>query len=295
MKYGLTLPNAGVGGDVATLVDLAVLAEESGWDGVFVWDSLLSDFWDRYFADRPDQRAACDTWIALAAIAAATRRVRIGPMVAALPRRRPWKVAREVVTLDHMSGGRMVLPAGLGDAEDRGFASVGEPLDRRTRAGRLDEALAIIDGLSSPAAEPFSFTGEHFRVEGVHFHPPSVQRPRVPVWVVGAWPHRRSIDRAVRWDGIVPTMTRADAPDGMRPSDIGEMTAAIAGRVSPSFDVVWEGNTSRDPEKAAAVVQPFRDAGVTWWVEGVWSFMSAPDTARERIESRIRAGPPPVA
>src|SRR5215471_8487585 len=101
MQYGVILPNMDV--DARTLAELAALAEAAGWDGVF--GSPVNE---------PERRHTCDPWIALAAIAMCTQRVRLGTMVTPLSRRRPWKVARETVTLDHLSHGRLILPVGLG-------------------------------------------------------------------------------------------------------------------------------------------------------------------------------------
>ena len=152
MKYGLNIPNLGV--DARTLADLAHEAEEAGWDGAFIFDAMYME------PDDPAQRAMCDPWIALAAMALRTERIYLGPLVTPLARRRPWKLACETVTLDHLSGGRLILPVGLGAVDDGGFSKVGEALDRRTRAELLNEGLAIVAGLWS--GEPFEFCGEHY-------------------------------------------------------------------------------------------------------------------------------------
>lgn len=164
MRYGVTLPYEE---DVRTIVDLGQEAEAAGWDGVFVWDGIDHN----------------DPWITLAAIAARTERVRLGTMLTPLTRRRPWKVAQETATLDHLSNGRVVLPVGLG-APDTGFAKYGEETDRKLRAQRLDEGLDILDGLWS--GQPFSYHGEHYQLQDVTFAPTPMQSPRIPIWVVGA-------------------------------------------------------------------------------------------------------------
>ncbi|HEY3523206.1 MAG TPA: LLM class flavin-dependent oxidoreductase, partial [Candidatus Limnocylindrales bacterium] len=186
MRVGIIL-NAG---DPRTLGDLAAAAEAAGWDGVFYYDAIAIGDMDLY-----------DPWVILAAMAMRTERVRLGLVVAAPARRRPWKLARETTTLDRLSNGRLVLPVGLGVLDDVGFGNVGEPTAARERAERLDESLAILDGLWS--GEPFGFDGRHYRFGPMTFRPTPVQRPRIPIWVVGAWPHRRSIARALRWDGIL--------------------------------------------------------------------------------------------
>src|SRR5579884_1479444 len=148
MRYGFILP----GGDVQTVVELAAEAEAAGWDGVFYWDGISI----------PSAGPMFDPWVVLAAFALRTTRVRIGAMLTPVSRRRPWKLARETMTVDHLSNGRLILPVGLGALDDEGFGKVGEATDTKTRAERLDEGLEILTGLWS--GEPFSFEGKHYRV-----------------------------------------------------------------------------------------------------------------------------------
>jgi alkanesulfonate monooxygenase SsuD/methylene tetrahydromethanopterin reductase-like flavin-dependent oxidoreductase (luciferase family) len=233
MKYGINLPNVRACADPRLLAELAHEAEDARWDGVFIFDSLYSPDWGSR-PDAPSVAPAADPWIALAAMAMRTDRVRLGIMVTPLARRRPWKVARETVTLDHLSNGRLVLPVGLGWTPDGGFANVGEELDRKRRAGMLDEALAIITGLWSGA--PFAFSGEHYNVQEMTFLPKPLQSPRIPVWVVGAWPREKSMRRTLHWDGILPVVMRSEGgpqePDfeefGQRmPADAVYMPTAV--------------------------------------------------------------------
>src|ERR1051326_3367243 len=144
MHYGLTFPDV----EARTLVDLAQEAEAAGWDAVFVWDMIWG----------------IDPWVSLAAGAMATSRVRVGTMLTPLSRRRPWHVASEVTTLDHLSNGRVILPVGLGatgpEHPDSGFPKVGEEVDRKIRAELVDESLDILDGLWS--GEPFSYAGKNY-------------------------------------------------------------------------------------------------------------------------------------
>lgn len=225
---------------------------------------------------------------ALAAIALVTKRVRLGTMVTPLSRRRPWKVARETVTLDHLCQGRLILPVGLGAVTEGGFAKVGEELDRKIRAQMLDEGLAILTGLWS--GQPFSFSGQHYQVQEMTFLPPPVQQPRIPIWVIGAWPHRKSMRRTLGFDGILPTKMEGE----MTPADIQEMTTWLSQqRKSPTpFDIVMEGETpGDDPVAATAMLLPLDQAGVTWWLEAVWS---TPETKGgvEGMKKRIQQGPP---
>ncbi len=136
MRFAVGIPNLGDYADPRVLADLAGLAERSGWDGVFCWDHL-----SRY------GEPATDPQIALAAMALATERVRLGAMVTPLARRRPAKVARETVALDRLSRGRLIVGVGLGSHDEEEFASFGDPGDRVTRGRMLDEALEVVTAL----------------------------------------------------------------------------------------------------------------------------------------------------
>ena len=105
VRSGLFLPLFDELADPAVVARLSAEAEEAGWHGVFVWDNL------RFQEPVVD---VADPWITLAAMATATERIRLGPMVTPLARRRPVKVARETATLDRLSGGRLTLGVGLG-------------------------------------------------------------------------------------------------------------------------------------------------------------------------------------
>ncbi|HLW03686.1 MAG TPA: LLM class flavin-dependent oxidoreductase [Ktedonobacterales bacterium] len=279
MQYGVTFPAV----DARTLADLAQEAEAAGWDGVFVWDLIWG----------------IDPWVSLAAVAMVTSRVRLGTMLTPLSRRRPWKVASEVTTLDHLSGGRVVLPVGLGAAGpehvNSGFPKVGEEVDRKLRAEMLDESLDILDGLWS--GEPFSYTGKHYHLRDVTFAPTPLQQPRVPIWVVGAWPRMKSMRRVLRCDGIIPTKMQTDgsfAHTEITPADIPAIKAFVQEQrqLPTPFDIIWEGETPGDDrEQAMAIVQPWAEAGVTWWLESVWQ---TPETQGgvEGMRARVRQGPP---
>jgi alkanesulfonate monooxygenase SsuD/methylene tetrahydromethanopterin reductase-like flavin-dependent oxidoreductase (luciferase family) len=272
MKYGTII----TGGPAREQVALAQAAEEAGWDGVFTWDGI-------HVGDDVEVR---DPWVLMAAFAMATSRVRLGAMIMPLARRRPWKVAREAVTLDHLSNGRLVLPVGLGALDDSGWGRVGEPTDRRARAERLDETLEILTGLWS--GKPFGYQGRHYRFEPMAFTPAPIQRPRIPIWVVGGWPSQRSMTRALRYDGLLPyVLPRSGGEYG--PEAVAEMRAWIGQRRSLElFDIVVEGATPSDDRAAAAeTVRPWEEAGATWWIESDWS-----STDVASIRRRIEAGPP---
>jgi alkanesulfonate monooxygenase SsuD/methylene tetrahydromethanopterin reductase-like flavin-dependent oxidoreductase (luciferase family) len=232
-----------------------------------------------------------DPWVVMAAMAMRTERVRIGAMLTPPARRRPWKLARETMTLDQLSGGRLVLPVGLGATDDGGFSKVGEPTDRKTRARRLDEALEILTGLWS--GEPFSYEGEHYQLGEMTFRPPTVQRPRVPIWVVGAWPSERSMGRALRYDGVLAATAGAGAGSpGVTPETIRQIREYVRENgKGDDYDIVWEGQTpGGDPASAASIVRPYAEAGATWWIESPWT----PPNAPEDLSRRIRQGPPRV-
>ena len=276
MRYGFVIPK----GDPLTVAGLAREAEAAGWDGVFTWDGI----------DIEGMGPIYDPWVVMTAIALQTERVRFGAMITPLPRRRPWKVARETVTLDHLSNGRLILPVGLGTLDDGGFAKVGEPTDRKTRAELLDESLAILTGLWS--GKPFSFAGKHYRLEEMTFLPHPVQSPRIPIWVVGAWLRPKSMARALRYDGLLPNVINPDGSFGeATPAVVADMKAYVAERrVEPTpFDIVVEGKTpGDDPAAAAAIVGPLAEAGATWWIEAMWEAPNEPDD----VPARIRQGPP---
>lgn len=258
MRYGIGIPNGSIHADLHTLVNFAQLAEQSGWDGIFLEDYIV---WQSH-QDVPTY----DPWVVLAAMAMVTTRVRLGVMVSALPRRRPWKVAREAVTLDHLSHGRMTLGVGIGDTPfDVSFTRFSEELDARRRGQMLDEELAIIAGLWR--GDPFRFHGAHYRVDEITLLPPPVQSPRIPIWVGGQFPRKAAMRRAARWDGA--TLYRADNSD-MSPDDVRTLAAFVARErgTLDGYDIAVGGRARRADETAErAHVRALADAGATWWGE----------------------------
>jgi alkanesulfonate monooxygenase SsuD/methylene tetrahydromethanopterin reductase-like flavin-dependent oxidoreductase (luciferase family) len=268
VKFGFLVTT----GDPRTAGDLAAEAEAAGWDGVFYWDAVAIGGMEIY-----------DPWIVMAVMAMRTERVRLGAIVSPPSRRRPWKLARETMTLDQLSNGRLIVPVGLGALDDAAFGNVGEATEARTRAEMLDESLAILEGLWS--GEAYGHEGEHYRFGPMTFRPTPVQRPRIPIWVVGAWPNERSVRRALRFDGILPQTTD--------PEQIRALVVHIERERPPTgktpFEIMVEGVTPADPAAAGAAVAPLADAGATWWVESDWS-----DATVESLRRRIAAGPPAV-
>lgn len=274
MRYGFIITN----GDVHTVAALAREVEEAGWDGAFYSDGIYVG----------PETPVYDPWIVLAAMAMRTERVKLGAIITPLSRRRPWKVARETATLDHLSGGRLVLPVGLGAVDS--FGQVGEEADRKVRAELLDESLDILTGLWSAA--PFSYAGRHYQLGEMTFLPPPIQRPRIPIWVVGAWGSERSMGRALRYDGLLPTKIGADgAHTAPTPDDYRAIRAYADARrpADTRYDLIVEGTTATgDRDRAAEQVRPFAEAGATWWIESPWTPPNGPTELRERI----RQGPP---
>ena len=283
MRYGFIIYTAG---DINAIVDLAVEAEAVGWDGVFYWDGI---FLERH-AQAGDH--IYDPWIVLAAIAARTTTIRIGSVLTPLPRRRRWKVARETVSLDRLSRGRLIFPVGLGFVADGGFSRVGEITDRKTRAELLDESLEIITGLWT--GQPFRFTGTHFHLDEMTFLPPPVQSPRIPIWVAAVWPFEKSIRRAVRYDGVLPEARNSDGSAAeIKPADIVAIKRYVTEHraSSTAFDIALEGQTpGHDRVKSKEIVGAFGEAGLTWWLESL--FDPARSASLDEVRTRIRQGPP---
>jgi alkanesulfonate monooxygenase SsuD/methylene tetrahydromethanopterin reductase-like flavin-dependent oxidoreductase (luciferase family) len=279
MRYGLYFPNFGPFGDPAVMVRLARSAEAAGWDGVFPWDHIQAGHW---------AGPVVDPWVAMAAMAAATERIALGPMICPLPRRRPTKLARETVTLDHLSGGRLVLGVGIGWPPDVDFAAFGDAGDNRVRGEQLDEGLDLLTALWS--GEVVDHEGPHYTARNARFLPTPVQRPRIPIWVGGMWPHRPAFRRAARWDGVYPI---AVGPDGgfaaMTPALLAEIVSFVRSHrdSDEAFDVAAGGSSY--PGQESAPPEEFAGAGATWWMEGLgWP----PDIPLEAWEEFVAGGPP---
>ncbi|QXJ23419.1 LLM class flavin-dependent oxidoreductase [Actinomadura graeca] len=245
LRSALWLPLFDDLADPRAVARLAADAEEAGWDGCFVWDQLC---W------RAPVRDVADPWVALAAIAAATGRLRLGPMVSPLPRRRPAKVARETATLDRLSDGRLTLGVGLGSDRFAGeLSKTGEQLDDRRRGRMLDESLAILAAAWS--GEPVRHRGEHHVVDGIAFLPRPVQRPGVPVWAAGYPGNVKPIRRAARLDGFFPV--NIEHPDQLA-EVVATLTELRHGDMA-SYDVAVALPLGADPG-------PYAEAGATWWL-----------------------------
>jgi hypothetical protein len=281
VRFGLSVPNLGEFTDPRQVADLARRAEEAGWDGFFVWDHVV-------FAYGPLDTA--DPWVLLSLIAANTTRIRFGPMVTPVARYRPGPLARSTTTLDRLSDGRLIFGAGLGFTLPAEFGTWGESTRPREIADRLDEGLAVLTGLWS--GERVDFHGEHLTAADVTFRPTPVQHPRPPIWIGCDWPNRRPLHRAVRWDGVAPTMV--DPADGSwrpTPAAVAELVDVV-GELRDStdpFEVVITGRTpDAEPDAARDTAGAIAAAGATWWVEG---FRPGPGEYEAALR-RVEAGPP---
>jgi alkanesulfonate monooxygenase SsuD/methylene tetrahydromethanopterin reductase-like flavin-dependent oxidoreductase (luciferase family) len=270
MFTAINIPNFGTFSDPRVVADLARDAEAAGWDGFFIWDHVV---WSA-----PENQPVAEPWVTLAAIAMATERIRLGPMVTPLPRRRPWQVARQAATLDRLSGGRLVLGVGIGGDWFGDYSRFGEPKDDKTHGAQLDEALEVVTGLLS--GEPYSFNGEHYTVLETEFLPRPIQ-PQIPIWVAGVWPGTKPFRRAARYSGVAPIPRQEGAmfaPDEIR---------ALLEYLSPyrtsggPYDVVI-GGAPLTPE----LYQAYADAGVTWYQDG---FLWEDDL--DEVRAHISRGP----
>ena len=267
MRYCLNLPIGGEAADPRTLAGFAAAAEGAGWDAVFVEDYIVY----QNHQDWP----AYDPWVVLAAMAAATSQIRLGTMVTPLARRRPWKLARETVTLDHLSQGRLTLCAGSGDPADLSYAAFGEQTRTSARASLLDEALDVLTGLWS--GQPFRYDGQHFQVTEVTLLPRPVQQPRIPVWIGGAFPNPGPMRRAARWDGacLYPAAGPGSSEDTEDPITAGHVAAirsfAEARRPGQGpFDIVAGGpQRGPDPGRTRELIRQCAQAGATWFSEWI--------------------------
>lgn len=276
MKYAFDVANFGPYADPRVLADLARRAEDAGWDGFFIWDHIQVSW--------PD--AVGDPTVQLAAIAMATSRIRFGPMVTPLPRRHPWKFAREAATLDHLSGGRLILGIGLGGDWFTELSTFGYPVDDLTRGEILDEGLAIVSGLLT--GEPFSFAGKHYTIKPTQFMPKPVQ-PRIPIWIAGTWPRPRPFRRAARYDGVVPMSSNIEKD--LSTDDVRAIARFIKEHRAGNgpYDIMHAGDTAgKSKREAADIVAPFIEAGATWWNESPLPWKTTLDDVRARID----AGPP---
>jgi alkanesulfonate monooxygenase SsuD/methylene tetrahydromethanopterin reductase-like flavin-dependent oxidoreductase (luciferase family) len=293
VKFGISVPPFEQFFDARRLAALARDAEDAGWDGVFLWDHVL--IWPTPIAD---------PWVALACMALATERVKLGPLVTPLPRRRPVKLARECVTLDHLSRGRLVLGVGSGSGPWE-FEYLGDEPDPARRAQMLEESVALLTRLWS--GEPVLHDGAFYRFNGdmgpgnpeitpTPFLPRPVQSPRIPLWAAASWPKRAPVRRAAHLDGVVPLRLGADFGEYLTPEHTREIVECVQQHreTDAPFEVVISGHTDSAAERAQP--EALAQAGATWWLEDIspWPFgwrFEGPWPV-EAMTKRVRQGPP---
>jgi alkanesulfonate monooxygenase SsuD/methylene tetrahydromethanopterin reductase-like flavin-dependent oxidoreductase (luciferase family) len=283
MKFGIYLPNFGPYGDARVLANLAQDAETAGWDGFFIWDHVAGF-----------SLPMVDPWVALAAIAAGTKKIRIGTTVTPLPRRRPWKLAREAVSIDHLSGGRLTLGVGIGGGEAE-WAHLGEEPDLRVRGAMLDEALSVLVGLWS--GEPFSFAGQYYQIENAHFLPKPLQQPRIPIWVGGNWPNKAPFRRAAKWDGAFPLF--ADDTYEQELAQLDEMVrfVGVHRKLEQPLEIIIRAVTENaESIEGLEYVEQCAEVGVTWWLESITPYRAGrgyyDEWPVDAMRERILQGPP---
>jgi alkanesulfonate monooxygenase SsuD/methylene tetrahydromethanopterin reductase-like flavin-dependent oxidoreductase (luciferase family) len=245
MKYAVDVHTFGDFADTRVLAELAATAEANGWDGFFIWDHIGLE------------QPTADVTVALTAIALATERIRFGAMVTPLPRRRPHKFAREIASLDQLSGGRVIVGVGLGWPPAEEYEAFGEDGSDRVRAERLDESLAVVDALWR--GERVDLDGRHLRMHAPAFAPRPVQQPRPPIWVAGTWPGTLApFRRAARWDGVYPMHVNPAERFYLLPDEIRALRDTI-GRDDAAFDIAVSPPPGSDADAYEA-------AGATWWL-----------------------------
>ncbi len=265
MPNAVFVPPFGEMADPIATARLAVAAEDNGWDGFFVWDHIAYR--------RVDDVA--DPWVTLAAVACATQRVRLGPMVTPLPRRRPLKVAREVVTLDRLSRGRVTLGVGIAGDGSRELSATGEETDPRVRGAMADEALQVLEAAWAPGATVHR--GAHYLVDHLVTGPQPEQRPRPPIWVAVRQGNAAPLRRAARYEGVFPV-------DLASPDALAEIVADLTEMRGPDaapFDVAAMIGPDDDPAAYTA-------AGATWLLTKFTPF----DLTLDEVAAVIAAGPP---
>lgn len=285
MQYGIYLPNFTPYGEARILADLARDAENAGWDGFFLWDHIVAA------SENGAAHDVVDPWVALAAVAMTTERIRIGTTITPLPRRRPWKLARETVSVDRLSGGRLVLGVGIGLGQAE-WDHLGEEPDSKVRGQMLDEALDVLTGLWS--GEPFNYEGQHYHITEAQFRPTPVQQPRIPIWGGGFWPKKAPMRRAARYDGVFPLFYEAEG------DEIALLRDAVAfvrdHRESDApFDVITMGSTPGvHPDQEREWVARHAEAGGTWWLELLipWYYGCTELRSFEALRERVLQGPP---
>lgn len=264
MRHALFLAPFGELSDPHAMVEVAQAAETGGWDGLFLWDHVLRD---------PDEVSdIADVWMVLAAVAAATDRLRLGPMVTPLSRRRMATLVRQTTTLDQLSRGRLTMGVGLGVDTAGELSRFGEVVEPRARAAILDESIDVLQ--AAWRGDHVEHRGAHLTVDGVTFSPRPVQRPSIPLWAAARRQAPGPVRRAARLDGLFAIEVGVDDLDR-------------------SLDEIRARRGSLDGFDVAVRVSPFDDPALLGVPGVTWAMHShAPDAERAPVVDEARAGPP---
>lgn len=272
MRFGLALPY----NQTRNVPAWARLAEEAGWDGVFLGDAIWTE----------------DPIVALAAAAMATSRIRLGTMLVPAPLRHPWKIAGESLALDLLSGGRTVLGLGTGAVWMGWYAFPDVETGTRVRAEMLEETIDVLDLFYR--REPFDYEGRHFhlnlaKLDPIHYPPQPVQKPRIPLWAPLVWPLKNSKKWILKCDGLFAEKWGPEGPEQVTPADVRAMRAYIRRHRGPAapFDIVVSGKTG-DHRGDRELLTSWHEAGATWWIEDMFG------GEEEEVRARIRLGPPAI-
>jgi alkanesulfonate monooxygenase SsuD/methylene tetrahydromethanopterin reductase-like flavin-dependent oxidoreductase (luciferase family) len=278
VKYGISLVHFNELADPKLVIEFAIEAEKAGWDGIFLPDHLLYD--------RKTVPSITDTWILLSAIAAKTKKIKIGTCVSALPRYHPWQFAKLSATLDILSNGRLILGIGLGGPAVE-YETFGEKYDIKNLAEKMEESLEIIQGLWT--GEPFSYAGKYYQINGACFLPKPVQTPRIPLIIGGMWPNKKPFIRSSKYDGIMPIYKKF--PQDLTTEQLKEIINLIKEnrKNNNSFEVMTFGTGFFTSDKRTELVKPFIDIGITWWLEHVNTLMQP---SVEAMREWVKLGPP---
>lgn len=276
MRFGVFLPPFAEHAEPELVVSLAVVAEEAGWDGFFLWDHMLAE----------PGMAVADPWVTMGAVAAATNGIRLGALVTPLPRRRPWVLSRQMATLDRLSDGRLIGGIGLGDDGWSEFSAFGEAVDAVVRGQMLDEALELLQRFLT--GEPVTYTGRHYVVHS----PPLLPRPRqspLPIWGACRWPNRKPLARIANLQGCFPIFPTAGPIPPPEPANIRELRGALTALgAQPTIDITVRCALSReDPARVPDIVSELEESGVTWMLENF-----PPGEPPDRVAEVVEKGPP---
>ena len=279
MNFAVSLPNYKKYADVHLLIKMAKEAETAGWDGFVIWDHEAAG----------GKSPVTDPWVTMGAIAAQTHKMKLGIIITQLAKHSPWKIAKEAATLDQLTDGRFILGIGLGFALEREFKVLGDEHKEKARKAVLDEILEILGDLWTE--DDYKISDEHFKEDQPQPDRKKKRPVYIPIWMAGLWPDRLQFRRVAQWNGVLPIAKGYEYNNMMLPEAINDVIEFVGSHrtVDEPFDIIHAGITSGvDHEKDKEIIETYRQAGVTWWMEAI-----TPGRAPvEKIIERIKAGPP---